>query len=60
MLSVVRGFAMGIYKSYSDDEFTVRGIWSHLRYQSQYFGLVGDCVGLASYEVADFHESTSA
>ena len=31
-----------------------------LRYQSQYFGLVGDLIRFASYEVADFHESTSA
>ena len=50
------GSVLGVYESYSDGASVVE----HLSYESQYFGLVGDWIRLASYEVADFHESTSA
>ena len=51
----VSGFAFVIDEDHSDDATVVERV----RYQSQYFGLVGDGIRLTSYEVADFHEITS-
>ena len=52
ILCVLWGFAVITYEGYSDTSA------SGLHYQSQYFGLTSDWVGLASYEVADLHDIT--